>query len=78
MTITLFTERMSVPKLYYFDARGLVEPIRILLADAGVKYQFEGLGLTKDGVQPKAFLDLKATGVCFLLFFLSFCRFFSF
>jgi len=26
-------------KLYYFDARGLAEPIRIILAYAGVKYE---------------------------------------
>ena len=27
------------PKLTYFDARGVVEPTRLLLAAAGVKYQ---------------------------------------
>ena len=26
-------------KLYYFDARGRGEPIRIILAQAGVKYE---------------------------------------
>ena len=27
------------PKLVYFDARGVVEPTRLLLAAAGVKYE---------------------------------------
>lgn len=30
---------MGEPKLIYFDARGVVEPTRILLAAAGVKYE---------------------------------------
>lgn len=30
---------MSTLKLYYFNARGRAEPIRILLAQADVKYE---------------------------------------
>jgi len=36
---------MASYKLYYFNARGAVEPIRIMFAQAGVKYEdirFEG------------------------------------
>ena len=36
---------MSTYKLYYFNARGSVETIRIIFAQAGVKYEdvrFEG------------------------------------
>ena len=30
---------MTFYKLYYFNARGAVEPIRMLFAQAGVKYE---------------------------------------
>ncbi len=30
---------MSVAKLYYFDGRGLAEPLRIIFAVGGVKYE---------------------------------------
>lgn len=29
----------AAPKLIYFDARGVIEPARLLLAAAGVKYE---------------------------------------
>ena len=32
-------ETMSTYKLYYFNARGGAEPIRIIFAQAGVKYE---------------------------------------
>lgn len=57
---------MSKPKLSYFSSRGLLEPIRILLADANVDYIKNDLGSFHESTAPDAFLNLKATGVCFL------------
>jgi hypothetical protein len=55
---------MSKPKLSYFSSRGLLEPLRILLAEANVDYIKNDLGTLQGAAQPpEAFLSLKATGV---------------
>ena len=39
LSLDLLALEMSSYKLYYFDARGRGEVIRIMLAQAGVKYE---------------------------------------
>jgi glutathione S-transferase len=53
---------MGKPKLTYFSARGLCEPIRLLLKDANVDYEEVGLGAPVNGVFPEAFTKLKESG----------------
>eukprot|EP00026_Physarum_polycephalum_P010827 Phypoly_transcript_11008.p1 GENE.Phypoly_transcript_11008~~Phypoly_transcript_11008.p1 ORF type:complete len:275 (+),score=39.82 Phypoly_transcript_11008:36-827(+) len=53
----------STPKFTYFSARGISEPIRLLLKDADVKYIQNDLGMSVNGVPPADFTALKASGV---------------
>lgn len=58
---------MSKPKLTYFSSRGLIEPLRLLLADAGVEYERNDVGSFSAGNPPAAFLSIRESGVCLLL-----------
>lgn len=51
------------PSLTYFSSRGLAEPIRVILAEAGVDYDEVGLGAYSREPYPQPFVDLKASGV---------------
>jgi len=52
------------PRLSYFSARGLVEPIRFLLLDAKVDYERNDFGMWGPGMEPpKALTELKQSGV---------------
>jgi len=56
---------MAIPHkatLSYFSARGLAEPIRVLLAEAKVDYEEVSLGTYNPENQPKGFQDLIASG----------------
>jgi len=53
---------LAKPRLTYFSARGLCEPIRLVLAEAGVDFEDLGFGTTVDGKQPELLLKLKAEG----------------
>jgi len=53
---------LSKPRLTYFSSRGLCEPIRVLLAEAGVDYEDVGVGLYNPQNQPEGFTKLKESG----------------
>lgn len=50
---------MAKPKLTYFSARGLAEPIVLLLKDAAVDYEPVYVGQYNPNDQPQGFKDLK-------------------
>ncbi|WP_223635440.1 glutathione S-transferase family protein [Corallococcus sp. EGB] len=54
-----------LPRLTYFHARGLAEKIHLLLAEAGVAYEYRDLGVydAKAKVKTPEFEALKATGI---------------
>ncbi|NMO22181.1 glutathione S-transferase [Pyxidicoccus fallax] len=56
---------LPLPRLSYFHARGLAEKIRLLLAEAGVEYEYRDLGLydAKAKVKTPEFEAIKATGI---------------
>lgn len=56
---------MPLPRLTYFNARGLAEKIRLLLAEAGTEYEYRDLGQydAKAKVKTPEFEALKATGI---------------
>jgi len=51
-----------MPRLVYFSSRGLTEPIRLVLAEAGVEYEDVGVGLYNPANQPQEFIKLKQSG----------------
>jgi glutathione S-transferase len=53
---------LSKPRLVYFNSRGLAEPIRVILAEAGVDYDDVGFGPSEPGKQPEEFIMLKSEG----------------
>jgi glutathione S-transferase len=54
--------RMTLPRLIYFSSRGRAELIRLVLAQAGVEYAQEGVGLYHPTDKTPAFLALKESG----------------
>jgi len=54
---------LQMPKLTYFSSRGLLEPLRILLAEASVDYVPVHLGNFHEGSPPESFAALKSSGV---------------
>ena len=53
---------MELPRLIYFSSRGRAELIRLVLAQAGVEYEEEGVGPYHPTDKSPEFLALKASG----------------
>lgn len=53
---------MPLPRLTYFSSRGRAEPIRLLLADAGVEHEELAVGPWSAIDLPADFVALRATG----------------
>ncbi|KAJ3380528.1 hypothetical protein HDU92_005933 [Lobulomyces angularis] len=53
---------VDIPTLTYFSSRGLCEPIRFVLSEAGVNYKEVGVGAYNPNDQPKEFLELIESG----------------
>lgn len=53
---------MALPRLIYFSSRGRAELIRLVLAQAGVEYEEEGVGLYHSTDKSPEFLALKESG----------------
>lgn len=54
---------MDLPRLTYFSSRGRAELIRLVCAEAGVRYEERSLGVYDAVHKTPAFLELRATGV---------------
>jgi glutathione S-transferase len=55
-------EFMALPRLIYFSSRGRAELIRLLLAEAGVEYEEEGVGPYHSTNKSQEFRALKDSG----------------
>jgi glutathione S-transferase len=53
---------MALPRLTYFSSRGRAEPIRMLLAEAGVEYEEVNVGAFHPKEYPEAFQKMKEAG----------------